>query len=77
MQIEIQNRPMARGVTQLMYVGDDDAVENSSQTTVINLSGIVGAFALVRALTGPKSQRTGAGIVAAVLLAYATFPAVR
>lgn len=29
MDLQIDRKPMSRGVTQLMYVGDDDAVETA------------------------------------------------
>lgn len=45
------HRPAARGVTQLMYVGDDQAVETATQPTklaaLLALTVIVGAGVLL------------------------------
>lgn len=40
MQLEIQRRPRSRGVSQLMYVGDDEAVENAVRVPPIAIAGL-------------------------------------
>ena len=42
--MHIQNKPayVRRGVTQLMYVGDDDAVEKSTKPDLVKIAKVVG-----------------------------------
>ncbi len=66
----VEKRPYSRGVTQLMYVGDDDAVENatssSSYADMLYKVGI--AAAIVGIATGKKNVRNiGAVLIAARL----------
>jgi hypothetical protein len=74
MRLEIQNRPMSRGVTQLMYVGDDDAVEaavdNGTALARDRAMKVGSAAMLAYAIFGPKKHRNaaiGASVVLAIL----------
>ena len=50
MQLEVQHRPRSRGVSQLMYVGDDEAVETATNARPIVIAGVIAlvAWALLR-----------------------------
>ncbi len=70
MKLEVEHRPRSRGVSQLMYVGDDDAVENAtSGPNLTTTAQLVGVAALAYAVFGPKKHRSGAGVAGAALVA--------
>lgn len=66
MNITIENRPRSRGVTQLMYVGDDDAVENALGPGGAVLEAVVAMAASGYALSAPKG--TGRTVAAGIAL---------
>jgi hypothetical protein len=68
----VEKRPYSRGVTQLMYVGDDEAVENatSSSRYAATLYKVGIAAAVVGIATGKKTVRNiGAALAIAGALA--------
>ena len=72
MDLIVENRPWTRGVTQLMYVGDDEAVENAVKPSGRELA--VGAVAAVVALQSRGVTRlVAAGI--ATLIGYRAYKA--
>lgn len=74
MQI-VRHRPITRGVTELMYVGDDEAVEKAvgdfpqPLTTVVVGAAAVGVAMM---LFGKKKKTKLAGFVATIPLIAAT-----
>jgi hypothetical protein len=50
----VRHRPITRGVTELMYVGDDQAVENATKTVSPIMVG-AGLLGLYFALTAKSS----------------------
>jgi hypothetical protein len=63
MQLHIDRKPMARGVTHLMYVGDDDAVDNAvAAPTGKDLA--IGAVAALVALQSRGITRLAAAGIA-------------
>lgn len=65
MDLIVENRPWTRGVTQLMYVGDDDAVENAVKPTTGELA--IGAVAAVVALQSRGATRLVAAGIATLI----------
>lgn len=65
----IENRPRSRGVTQLMYVGDDDAVEKATSTTGMKALGVIAA--LIALKSKGTTRLAAAGIASYV--AYKTY----
>jgi hypothetical protein len=66
MQLHVDNKPMARGVTHLMYVGDDDAVDNALAVPKPSPRELaVGAIAAVVALQSRGITRLAAAGIAA------------
>lgn len=63
MKIQIDRAPMSRGVTHLMYVGDDEAVEKALKPTGGQLA--IGAAAVLVALQSRGITRLAAAAVAA------------
>lgn len=49
MDLQIDRRPMSRGVTQLMYVGDDEAVEKATSVNVDLIPAIAAGLAFAQA----------------------------
>lgn len=60
----VRHAPITRGVTDLMYVGDDDAVDKvtSSPDTLVAAAGVFGALAHIFGAT--KTTRRIGGYVA-------------
>lgn len=72
MDLHIEKRPRSRGVTQLMYVGDDDAVESAVRPSHREL--VVGAvLAGLAAVATKGTTRT----VLAGFAAWAAYKATR
>jgi hypothetical protein len=63
MNVTIDRRPMSRGVTQLMYVGDVETAEPKILEWTVAM--LAGGYALG---TKKKSRRKIAGVVALVAL---------
>lgn len=66
MNLQIDSKPMTRGVTHLMYVGDDEAVEKALDPGSRN-ELIAGAVAAVVALQSRGITRLVAGGIAALV----------
>lgn len=65
MQLTINRSPMSRGVTQLMYVGDDEAVETAVAIPKPSPKELaVGAVAVVVALQSRGITRLAAAGIA-------------
>ncbi len=75
MDLQIDRKPMSRGVTHLMYVGDDDAVEKALDPGSRN-ELIAGAVAAVVALKTRGVTRLLAGGIAAIV-GYRAFTALK
>jgi len=65
----IEHKPRSRGVTQLMYVGDDQAVEGATGMNKPLVAAAIGCLAY--AFFGTGKGRTPAAITAGLLLAFA------
>lgn len=62
----VRHRPITRGVTELMYVGDDDAVDKATANMVAAKSLVIGAGVLIWALGKKRSTRTAGLVVSGV-----------
>lgn len=70
MQIETAKPFVRRGVTQLMYVGDDDAVDNLS-ASLSRTEVAIGVTGAVLAMFGKGTKRiVGAGAAAMMALRW-------
>lgn len=62
MQLHVENRPRSRGVSQLMYVGDDEAVETACSYNRAAMAMCLGGLAF--AALGPAKHSKPAALVA-------------
>lgn len=66
MELQIDRTPLARGVTHLMYVGDDEAVEKALAPAVGRTELVATGVAAVLAVAGTGIVRTGARVAVAI-----------